>query len=465
MKDGELNAALHPRQLKLMGRLLPDHQRRLQGLERRVYPGYRFGWRVAEAPALVSPELFARDAEEMRRLLSPYFTDAFRDRYRDHVPQRFRRPDDSGWFPRFIATDYQRVWNRELDGFQWCVPEIQSFPANAFLKPAMLQACLADLPELAASDAFLHDGFSDAATYRSFLSDHVCRDHRPEDTVVLEIKPDEQVTRVDMLLTVRELGCRLVDLHDVTVDPASHEILYSRAVTFDGDHPRTVDFATPQVARNVLSRCVPDELDAELARKDTNITPDSLGALFQDTLTHGTADWVVHPQDFFVLSKATLVGNPHHFPPLRPVGSSLVCDLEQEGLDLADGVVKSAYGAGGRGLIGLDGSLDPNTLRDLISRGSPDLMNVPLWQQRYGADGFNRLDIDGYSPAGPDQRDPIYHELRIMWAARGNAHDADVILTPLCGLTRWSRIGVAANARHQTTPFTGTQGLLVAELD
>jgi hypothetical protein len=86
-----------------------------------------------------------------------------------------------------------------------------------------------------------------------------------------------------------------------------------------------------------------------------------------------------------------------------------------------------------------------------------------LWQERYGADGFDRMAIPGFVPASDEERDPIFHEIRLMWAAvprpGGAPHEVD--LTLLTGMSRWSRVGQPANAGWQKTPFTGTNGVLV----
>ncbi len=466
MDDRAVRERLHERQRKLMARLLPGYGRRIRTLEEHLYPGYRFGWRVAEAPALIDPELFGRDLDVARRLLDPYFTDVFRERYADHVPARFRRPDDSGWFPRFIATDYQRVWQEDRGTFRWCVPEIQSFPGNLFLKPAMLMACLPELPGIDERHLFLDPRFQSHADYTGFLRAHILGAHPPEDTIVLEVRPHQQVTHVDMFLAARHLRCAVVGLEDIRVDPATHEVHYTKATVIEDGAPRTRSFEPPRTARNILSRCLPEELDQLMDDPAERFTPAHAQALFQDSIRFDTARWVVHPQDFFVLSKATLVGNPHHDPPLRPLTRHLLDTLEGEGRALTDGVVKPAYAAGGRGLLGLGQDLDPKRLAELCDAGDgADPMDTQLWQERYGADPFDRSRIEGYRPTNAEDGDPVYHELRIMWAATSQPGSSSVELVPLTGLTRWSRVGFAANARHQITPFTGTHGILVTDLE
>lgn len=458
------HARLHRVQKDAMRRLLPTYAQRMAELEASIHDGYSFPWRVAESPAVIPRPVFEGDVADLRRLLRPYFTDDFRGRYQTFAPERFRRPDDSGWFPRFIATDYQRVWDAERGGFKLCCPEIQSFPGNVMLKPTMLRSCLRDLSEFEEADCFLSDDVRSWEDYVGLLREHVLRDHTPADTVVLEVDPQHQKTLVDQLLIARHLGCRIVALDDITVDPATHEATYRRAIEFSGALPRTVEYETPVCARNILSRCLPDAIDEAVASPASPVTPASLEALLQGTLSHGTADWVVHPQDFFVLSKASLVGNPYHYPALRPLDAHLMEALESEGLDFDAGVIKPAFAAGGKGVTGLEAAdVDRGAILEReLARRNPDPMTMLLWQEKYGADAFPREDIPGYEPRSDVEADPVYHELRIMWAARPG-HGSDVALTPLCGLTRWSRVGIPASASRQSTPFTGTQGIFVAD--
>lgn len=466
--DLPLYARLHVDQLRLWERLHPRRADMVRAIEERVHPGYRFPWRVAEAPSVAPRELFERDADAMRRLLRPYFTAAFRERFRDLCPARWRRPDGGGWFPRFIATDFQRVFVPER-GFEWYVPEIQSFPGNLLLKPVMVQGAAAVLGETA--PAGLDPRYADFEAYVGFLRRLILGSFRPEETIILEIRPREQKTVVDMLLAVKHLGVRLVDLRDLAVDPATREAVYRRATVFRDGAPVLADFDRPQVARNILSRCLPEEVEEALAAPDGGLDPAAVEGVFQGTVDRGTAAWVVHPQDFFVLSKAALAGNPEHRPPIRPVTRALLDELEAAGTPLKRGVIKAASSAGGKGLRGWSGGLvrkDIEALLDDIDRrNQSDPDNAPsrqlLWQERYGADAHLRTAIPGFVPGGDDERDPIYCEVRLMWAAEPRTGGApeDIDLTLLTAMTRWSRVGQPANAGFQKTPFTGTHGYLV----
>ncbi|MAG55864.1 MAG: hypothetical protein CMJ83_06200 [Planctomycetes bacterium] len=454
MAHHDLHRRLHTGQQELWQRVADRRDAVLARLQDAVHPGYTFPWRVAEAPAVVPRGVFEQDVARMRALLVPYFEPEFRGRYAKHVPERYRRPDDSGWFPRFIATDFQRAWDADAGEFTWGVPEIQSFPGNVLLKPLMLRSLRPELDGVAESDLFLDEEVGGFEEYLGLVRTHVLDGFAADETVIVELQPMAQKTVVDMLLFARYLGLAVVALEDVRVDPATGEAYAESGIVFEDGMPRRTTWSRPRVLRNILCRALPDEIDAAVGPGPSALDPSTLEALFQGTLDRGTVRWVVHPQDFFVLSKETLVGNPHHAPPLLPVTDGLPAQLAAAGWAPTDGVVKPLHQAGGRGLEGFGGALDAARLRELAR--SP---GAYVWQRRYGADPFAPPAVSGRE----DPR-PLYHELRLMWATTTAPDTGDVRLRLLCGLTRWNRVGDPANASWAKTPFTGTHGLLVADV-
>ena len=463
-----LHRRLHRRQLELMGRLAPHRERSLERMQEAVYPGYRFPWRVAECPALIPEELFRLDLRAIQTLLAPFLEGRFREDFLRYVPPRYRRGDGRGWFPRFLATDYQRIYDPKTKSFSWCFPELQSFPGNLLLKPLMLEAIADQLPEWAGSGLFLDPSIKDREAYRQLIEKLVIGEHDPARCIIVDLHPKEQATVVDHLLFVKQLGMRLVDLADIEFDASTAGLLYRRATVFEHGQPVERSWRDPQGCDAVLCRALPDEMDAAVARGV--LDSELLTKIFRETTGRGGVDWIVHPQDFFVLAKASLVDNPAQSPPLRPVTQTLCAELESEGLSLGDGIIKPAHAAGGRGLLGFENAASHKIAREMGRRlaaareHSDDpgehLEELHLWQERYGADLFSRAAIPGVTLDPAVASVPIYHELRLLWSATTHAN-AEVELQLLCGLTRWSSEGTPANARHQTTPFTGTQGILI----
>ena len=471
--ESSLRDRARRRQFELMGSLAPERARYLEGLESSIYPGYRFPWRIAECPGVAPRALVDRDLAAMRSILAPFDDPALFARARAEAPERYRRPVGTAPTPRFVATDFQRVFDPATGRLTRAVPEAQSFPGNMLLKPTKLAAFRRFLPETDESSFFLDRRFRTFGDYREHLRRlaSVGAKDGTDGTIVLEVRPLRQSTVVDMLLWCRLLGAPLVDVLDLQPDATTGELLYRRAVEFDGGVPRIREYDRPQVARNVLSRCIPPELDQLIEERAEGFDEARLSAIFQTSLLRGAASFVVHPEDFFLVCKHTLIGNPGLSPALRPFTPALMDELDRLGVPLESGVVKPAYFAGGQGVRGVSSALPrAEILREAerlerLRLEAPNalerLRNTWLWQARYGSDPFDRGAVPGFVPATADDAGPVYQEIRFMWSSESPAGGGPPVWTPLVGMTRWSRVGDPANASRQKTAFTGTQGYLV----
>ncbi len=471
--DAHLRQIARDRQLERLAQLGPRRAEYLPALEQSIHPGYRFPWRIAECPGVGPRRLVDDDLAAMRAILEPYATPTFLQQFTSGIPERYRRPDGAV-FPRFIATDFQRSFDPASGRLVRNVPEIQSFPGNMLLKPTKLAAFARFLPSLSESQFFLDRRFGSFDAYRAHLRRLVLGDHAPADTVILEVKPLTQSTVVDMLLWCRLLGAALVDVLDIEPDPATGELRYRNAVLFEGPVPRTVTFDRPRVAKNVLSRCIPPELDQLVDDRTQGFDEERLRSIFVTSIERGAAAFIVHPQDFFVLSKVRLVGNAAHHPRIELFEPDLLARLDAAGIPLESGVLKPAYFAGGQGVQGVSTSLRREDLLracatiDRERRAETTVLGALrktwLWQPRYSADPLPRQEIRGFVPAGPDDEGPIYHEIRYMWSVEVEGPgEPPRAFTPLVGMTRWSRVGLPANASYQKSAFTGTQGYLVED--
>lgn len=440
----------------LMSRLLPEAAGARERLEAAIYDGYRFPWRVAECPGVLTPGILDSDAAAMERLVAPFATGDFRVRYRDLVPRRFLRPDDLGWFPRFLATDFQRSFDRSRGRFVYGVPEIQSFPGNYLLKPLMVRHYLSQAGGRFERDLAPQCGADSWEDYLEVLRPVVLGACRPEDVAILELNPMAQKTVVDQLLYAKFFGVRVVDLADLRVDSASGELLCDRAVAWEGDRPVLRDFPAPRALRRVLCRALPEEI--EEAVDAGALDGRTIENAFQGSLLRGTAEWVVHPQDFFVVWKAALAGHPEHEHPLVPVDGAILDRIRDLGLEPGDGIVKPASRAGGEGLAGFDGPVTAERLLELAAAVPEGLdaaeraRRVWLWQPRY-ASAVIETPPGSPSPGGRNQ------EIRFLWLADTPPAGGPVRFRLLAGMTRWALAGRPANARFATVEFTGTHGL------
>jgi hypothetical protein len=430
----------------------------LSKLEQEVFDGYRFPWRVAESPGLITSEVLQEDLRHMKQLLSPYLKQDFHTHYQDLVPAPFKRPDDHGWFPQFLATDFQRSVDSNTDEFVYGVPEIQSFPSNFLLKPLMVRSAMEGREDFREENLIPSSEFDSYESFVGGFGSRILGTCRPEETAILEIDPMAQKTVVDQLLYLKHFGIRLVDLRDLWVDESTGEALYLHAVVWEDAQPRARKFDRPQVLRRAVCRALPEEIEEDTSKGRLEWA--TLGALFQGTLERGTCEWVVHPQDFFVVWKGTLVGNPHHSHPLIPVDDQIMDRIKQLGLRPEDGVMKPASRAGGEGLVGFDGLVTESTLMNVLEQrrkiGALSLADGArmqiLWQPRYPASVIP-------VPDSGSRQEERFQEIRLMWMSHTDDSGA-VSLQLLAGMTRWAKVGRPANARFATMAFTGTHGVL-----
>jgi hypothetical protein len=476
--DADLRERARRDQIDFMARLGPRRPEYLAEIETSIHPGYRFPWRIAECPGTAPRALVERDVAAARAVLAA-FDDARLTAARAEAPERYRRPAGPVPTPRFAAVDFQRLFDPATGAITRAFPEAQSFPGNMLLKPTKLEGLRRFLPAFDESCFFLDRSWRTFDEYRARLRAVAAEgatsrrsDGSPADFVVLEVRPLRQATVVDMLLWCRLLDAPLVDVLDLEPDPVDGELRYRRAVEMTPEGPRLREYDRPRTARRVLSRCIPPELDALIEEAPGGFDERRVRAIFQESLLRGAATFLVHPEDFFLVCKHTLIGVDAARPGLRRFSPDLFAALAQEGLSPEDGVVKPAYFAGGRGVRGVSTRLAREELRREAERAEAARLAAPdaltrlretwLWQPRYGCDPLSRDAVPGFRPPTPDDAGPVYQEIRFMWMSETPPGGGPVRWTPLVGMTRWSRVGDPANASYQKTAFTGTQGYWVA---
>jgi hypothetical protein len=428
------------RQEALLGALANGAALRTAAMAARAYPGFAFPFRVAEAPALIPESIYAQDRAAMLALLRPLLQESFLAQARRAVPERFlaARPRR----PMFFATDFARAFHDD-GSLRHPTPELQSFPGNFFLWKAQLIPTLADM----SAEGFPHArhavDLEDAEALDALLMATILAGHDPALSAIIELDPSSQKTFVDAFLMARTLGMVLVDPRDLEI--AGDGSLLARKWISAREHG-PVEETGERLIRRAHVRCLPDELDA------AGFDAHSLESIFRRPEELGRVSYSVHPEDFFLISKATLAGCPLD-PPLFAADDRLFEVLNARGLALADGVLKPVDGAGGRGVMGVREPLQAaDVLAVLVSAGSQP---THLWQQRYRSHQFSRMAMGrGGLDAGAVQQ-----ELRLMWVLPPEASEPVVAGS----MVRWSEAGELASAGRAKALGTGTQTPVVAQ--
>jgi hypothetical protein len=196
--------------------------------------------------------------------------------------------------------------------------ELQGFPTVACFQTLLARAYARHFPAIPRGFATYFGGL-DEAGYLAALRASIVGACDPEETVLLEIAPAEQKTRIDFAATEELLGVRPVGVTEVRRRGRRlyHEV-GGREVPI----------------RRIYNRVIFDEL---VRRRPP------MQFSFQDDLD---VEWAGHPDWYFRISKHTLPFlRGEHVPPCH-----LVSGLRQPPADLADYVLKPLYSFAGLGV-------------------------------------------------------------------------------------------------------------------
>lgn len=232
-------------------------------------------FRVAETPLLLDAETARRLAYASADIVAQLATPAFRKHAATAVPPDLIVPAETP-FPHFLCIDFALCDDGEGHVDPQLI-ELQAFPTVMFFQ-ALLTRTYPKHFEFPASFTSYFDNL-DEAGYFAALRRAIIGDADPRETVLLEITPDQQKTRVDFAATDRAFGIRPVDVS--AVRKRGKGLFYDR----DG-------VETP--ITRIYNRVIFDEL---LRKK-----PAMAFSFFDDL----DVQWAGHPNWYFRVSKHTL---------------------------------------------------------------------------------------------------------------------------------------------------------------
>jgi len=272
-------------------------------------------FRVAETPLFLDGETAQRLAQACADIVAQLATPAFRAHAASAVPKNLIVPAETR-FPHFLCIDFALC----DDGGGRVEPkliELQGFPTVAFFQ-ALLTRTYAKHFEFPAGFTSYFSAY-DEAGYFTALQRAIVGDCDPQQTVLLEITPDQQKTRIDFAATDQEIGVRAVDVS--AVRKRGKKLFYDR----DG-------VETP--ITRIYNRVIFDEL----LRKQP-----AMAFSFFDELD---VQWAGHPNWYYRVSKHTLpfLQGPS-IPPCH-----FVSQLPSVPADLENYVLKPLYSFAGLGV-------------------------------------------------------------------------------------------------------------------
>lgn len=273
-------------------------------------------FRVAETPVFVPKALGDKLKQACADIVGVILADDFKARTEAAIPPDQRVPNEDN-HTTFLAVDFA-VCRDESGALTPQLIELQGFPSlygfQAYLPEKFRQ--FYPIPDSVSS---LFGGIS-RDEYIERLRQTIVGDGKPEETVLLEIFPEKQKTRIDFELTRQYLGVEPVCLTKIRKD--------GRALYYEKDG-RQIPI------KRIYNRLIFDDLQ-------------NYPGL--ETEFHLTDDvdvtWVGHPNWFFRISKYTL---PLLHSPFVPK-SYFLSDLDTPPADLENYVLKPLFSFAGAGV-------------------------------------------------------------------------------------------------------------------
>jgi len=269
-------------------------------LNRAVY--WPVDFRVAESPLFLDEhttrELIRASDDIMRQLATP----EFRKHAVTAIPQGLVVPKETEW-PHFLAVDFA-LCHDDAGKVRPQLIELQGFPTVACWQALLTSTYKKHFPEIPA-DFTPYFGGLDEETYLKDLRHSMLGECLPENTVLLEITPDQQKTRVDFACTHSFLNVRPMCVTKVI--KRGRELFYP-----SGGREVRIE--------RIFNRVIFDEL---LRKK-----PAMRFSFFDDL----DVQWAGHPNWYFRISKHTLPFLKSPYVPdcrfVSELGGNIPTDLE-----------------------------------------------------------------------------------------------------------------------------------------
>ena len=294
------------------------YQSFLNDLDRK-HPG-AIEFRVAETPVFVPPdfqEKMISACESIVDMISePGFSDASRKAIPagDFIPGKEHRP-------QFIAFDFGVCLNTE-DKLEPQLIEMQGFPtlyAFQVFYPEIIQK---NFSATAGMTQYL--GGYNRESYLKDLRDILLNGEAPEHTILLEIKPHEQKTKVDFYCTQDYFGIQPVCITELIAEGKQLYYLH-------GNQKKKTR------VKRIYNRIIFDDLRAQ---------QESLGKHI-DLAGDWDVEWIPHPNWFYRISKYTLPFINHPQVP----ETRFLDQIKSMPADLENYVLKPLFSFAGQGVV------------------------------------------------------------------------------------------------------------------
>lgn len=354
------------------------------------FPG-AIEFRIAETPVFVDDHICTNMVECCEHIIDFINSKEFLEKTERSIPPQERVPNE-GKHTHFIAFDFGIC--KSNDGRMYpALIEIQGFPT--------LFAYHAFYPEVLENHFSIPDNYSNyfnnytKETYLSLLKTIIVGNYHPKEVVLLEIKPEEQKTRIDFYCTEKYLGIKPICI---------------TSVFSEGDKLYYINNDEKIQIKRIYNRVIADELNSKKSQ---------LGQTIDFSKTYDV-EWITHPHWFYRISKFTLPFLSHSCIP----ETKFLNEVDFASVDLTKYVLKPLFSFAGQGVI-----IDV-TKEDIKSIQDPQ--NWILQRKVEYADCIE-------TPTGPAKA-----EIRLMYFWEEN-QNRPVLVNNLARLSKGKMIGVRYN--------------------
>jgi hypothetical protein len=355
------------------------------------FPG-AIDFRVAETPVFID-DVIARSMKDCCEYIIDFIkSDHFLNKTDRAIPNNECIPNE-GKQTHFIAFDFG-ICQKEDGSLYPALIEMQGFP-TLFAFQAYYPEILEKYFSIPRDYTNYFNGY-DKDRFIDLLKKVIIGSHDPKEVVLLEIKPDEQKTRIDFYCTEKYLGIKAVCLSTITAE--GNKLFYTK------------DSEKIQIKR-IYNRVIADEL---------NNRKEELGDFVNFSKGYDV-EWVTHPNWFYRISKYTLPFLHHASIP----ETWFLNEVKEWPNDLSQFVLKPLFSFAGQGVI-----------IDIKKEDIVQIQDPENWILQRKVD---------YAPCIATPSGPAKVEIRLMYIWEEDS-ERPILVTNLARLSKGKMIGVRYNA-------------------
>lgn len=279
------------------------------------YPG-TLEFRIAETPVFFSCDLTKQLIDASEKMVDVIIRPDFMEKTSRAIPANAFVPGKEG-HPHFIAFDFG-ICTDENGNLVPRLIELQGFPTLFGFQELLGIAYNKFFSMPKGFSMYFNNHTHDS--YVQLLKNVIVGSYAPEEVVLMDVKPEQQKTRIDFHVIHEYLGIPIVDFYEIYAE--GNRLYYER----DG---RKI------YIKRIFNRLIFDDLHKQSDKPTFDIQKEY------------DVEWITHPNWFYRISKFTLPFLPFDFVP----HTQFVSELKQIPDDLQNYVLKPLFSFSGMGVI------------------------------------------------------------------------------------------------------------------